>query len=131
MKTRRRRKWTRREGGLLDDDDTHLIEKHLAEMDGPSRNARTAGLMFIHHVNHKSEIMTRLILDTVELVLKRKEGNLRENGNIIIRGYDSREDGDLWMNIREEMEAKELEFLSPYAACSVNSRGRDKEETVK
>lgn len=61
--------------------------------------------------------------------MKRKEGNLRENGNIIIRGYDSREDGDLWMNIREEMEAKELEFLSPYAACSVNSRGRDKEET--
>lgn len=54
--------------------------------------------------------------------MKRKEGNLRENGNIIIRGYDSREDGDLWMNIREEMEAKELEFLSPYAACSVNSR---------
>ena len=47
--------------------------------------------------------------------MKRKEGNLRENGNIIIRGYDSREDGDLWMNIREEMEAKELEFLSPYS----------------
>ena len=33
------------------------------------------------------------------------------------------------MNIREEMEAKELESLSPYASCSVNSRGREREET--
>ena len=46
--------------------------------------------------------------------LKRKEGNLRgENGNIIIRGYDSREDGDLWMNIREEMEAKGVGISQP------------------
>ena len=32
------------------------------------------------------------------------------------------------MNIREEMEAREAEFLSPYASCSANSRGREREE---
>lgn len=29
------------------------------------------------------------------------------------------------MNIREKMEQQELELLSPYAACSVHSRGRN------
>ena len=32
------------------------------------------------------------------------------------------------MNIRESMEAREKQLLSPYAALSVNSRGRDVEE---
>ena len=33
------------------------------------------------------------------------------------------------MNIREELEAKELEYLSPYASFSGKSRGREREET--
>ena len=32
------------------------------------------------------------------------------------------------MNIREELEAKELEYLSPYASFSGKSRGREREE---
>ena len=32
------------------------------------------------------------------------------------------------MTIREQMEQRELEYLSPYAAMSVNSKGRDREE---
>ncbi len=32
------------------------------------------------------------------------------------------------MTIREELERREMEILSPYAALSVNSRGRDREE---
>ena len=32
------------------------------------------------------------------------------------------------MNIRESMEERELELLSPYAAYSGRSRGRDREE---
>jgi len=32
------------------------------------------------------------------------------------------------MNIREQQEAYEQQFLSPYAACSVNSKGRDRQE---
>ena len=32
------------------------------------------------------------------------------------------------MNIREKMEQQELELLSPYAACSVHSRGRERTE---
>ena len=32
------------------------------------------------------------------------------------------------MTIREQMEQRELEYLSPYAAMSINSKGRDKEE---
>lgn len=32
------------------------------------------------------------------------------------------------MNIREQMEQKELESLSPYASCSLRSRGREKKE---
>ena len=36
--------------------------------------------------------------------------------------------GSLSYNIREEIEKKELDFLSPYAAKSALSRGRAKEE---
>ena len=32
------------------------------------------------------------------------------------------------MNIRESMEKRELELLSPYASCSVRSRGRERAE---
>ena len=32
------------------------------------------------------------------------------------------------MNIREKMEQQELELLSPYAACSAHSRGRERTE---
>ena len=32
------------------------------------------------------------------------------------------------MNIREREEQWEKEYLSPYAALSINSRGRDREE---
>ena len=32
------------------------------------------------------------------------------------------------MNIRETMEQRELELLSPWASHSIHSRGRDREE---
>lgn len=33
------------------------------------------------------------------------------------------------MNIREQMEQRELQFLNPYASCSIRSKGRDRQET--
>ena len=33
------------------------------------------------------------------------------------------------MNIREQMEQRELQLLNPYASCSIRSKGRDRQET--
>ena len=60
--------------------------------------------------------------------MKKRKGFSRFAQNkIYIRSFMRRK-RESWMNIRENLEQFELEYLSPYASFSRNSKGRLKEE---